>query len=327
VPASSVVPAGPTDGLYLVLGDEELLVDRAVSRAVLRARKADPDVERREALASALTPIEFYDLVAPSLFAEPRVVVLRQAHESSKEIAAALAAYVGDPVEGVVLVVLHAGGARNKALVDALRKAGATVATCNKITKTAERIEFVRHEIRSAGGTTTPDAVAAMVDAVGSDLRELAAAASQLVADTGGLVDESAVRRYHRGRADVSGFTVADLTVAGEVPAALEALRWAMGVGVAHVLVADALADGIRTVAKVSGARAGNGFTLAGELGMPPWKIDRARTAARHWSETGLARAMEVVADLNGAVKGLAADAEYALERAVLDLSMARRMR
>ncbi len=274
-----------------------------------------------------MSPLEFSDLVAPSLFAEPRVVVIRQANESSKELATAIAEYAGNPVEGVVLVVQHNGGARNKALADGLRKAGASVMTCNKITKPAERIEFVRHEIRSAGGTTTPDAVAAIVDAVGSDLRELASAASQLVADTGGLVDESAVRRYHRGRAEVSGFTVADLAVAGDVPAALEALRWASGVGVAPVLVADALADGIRTVAKVAGARPGSGFSLAGELGMPPWKIDRARTAARHWSEAGLARGMEVVADLNGAVKGLAVDPDYALEKAVIDLSRARRMR
>lgn len=317
----------PSSSLVLVLGDEQLLVDRAVAAAVKVARRAAPDVERREALAAALSPMEFEDLVAPSLFAEPRVVVIRQAHESSKEVAAALVDYSADPVEGVVLVVQHLGGARNKPLTDALRKAGAAVMTCAKLTKPAERIDFVRHEIRSAGGTTTPDAVAALVDAVGSDLRELAAAAGQLVADTGGLVDESAVRRYHRGRAEVTGFVVSDMAVAGDVPAALEALRWAMGVGVAHVLVADALADGIRTVAKVSGARPGNGFALAGELGMPPWKIDRARTAARHWTEAGLARAMEVVADLNGAVKGLAVDADYALEKAVIDLSRARRMR
>jgi DNA polymerase-3 subunit delta len=77
----------------------------------------------------------------------------------------------------------------------------------------------------------------------------------------------------------------------------------------------------------VAGARPGSGFSLAGELGMPPWKIDRARTAARHWTEAGLARAIEVVADLNGAVKGLAVDADYALEKAVIDLSRARRMR
>ncbi|MGI8590840.1 MAG: DNA polymerase III subunit delta [Nakamurella sp.] len=325
--APNVGTAGSAAGLLLVLGDEQLLADRAVSGAVRAARRLDPEVERREALAPALTPMEFYDLVAPSLFAEPRVVVIRQAQESSKEIAAALVDYAGNPVDGVTLVVLHSGGARNKALTDALRKSGADTITCAKITKPAGRLEFVRQEIRSAGGSTTPDAVAAIVDAIGTDLRELAAAAGQLVADTAGLVDESAVRRYHRGRADVTGFTVADLAVAGDVPAALEALRWAMSIGVAHVLVADALADGIRTVAKVSGARAGSGFALAGELGMPPWKIDRARTAARHWSEAGLARALEVVADLNGAVKGLAADADYALEKAVIELSRARRRR
>jgi DNA polymerase-3 subunit delta len=60
---------------------------------------------------------------------------------------------------------------------------------------------------------------------------------------------------------------------------------------------------------------------------MPPWKIDRARGPARQWSAAGLARAMAVVAELNADVKGQAADADYALERAVLDLGRARRMR
>ncbi len=313
--------------LLLVLGEEELLVDRAISGAVRAARKSDPDVERREAAASALSPMEFSDLVAPSLFAEPRVVIIRQAQELPKDVAAVIADYVARPVEGVVLVVQHNGGARNKALADGLRKTGAAVMTCNRIVKVGERIEFVRQEIRAARGTATPDAVAALVDAVGSDLRELAAAAGQLVADTGGLVDEEAVRRYHQGRADMNGFTIADLAVAGEVPAALEALRWAIGVGYPLVLVADALADGIRTVAKVSGARAGNSYALAAELGMPAWKVDKARTAGRQWVEAGLARAMEVVADLNSAVKGQAADPAYAVEKAIIDLSRARRMR
>ena len=163
----------------------------------------------------------------------------------------------------MTLLIHHAGGARNKALVDTMTKAGATVVACNKITKPAERIDFVRSEIRRAGGATTPDAVAALIDAVGSDLRELASAASQLVADTDGMVDESAVHRYHRGRAEVTGFAISDAAMAGDLPAALESLRWAFGVGVAPVLIADALADGVRTVAKVSGARVGNSYALA----------------------------------------------------------------
>jgi DNA polymerase-3 subunit delta len=62
-------------------------------------------------------------------------------------------------------------------------------------------------------------------------------------------------------------------------------------------------------------------------LGLPPWKIDRARSAVRGWSPTGLDAAMGIVAALNADVKGQAADADYALERAVIDLVGARRAR
>ena len=310
--------------LVLVTGDEMLLVDRAVARATAAARRAEPGVERRDAVAAGLAPGEFWDLVAPSLFAEPRLVVIRGAQEAAKDLGTALTSYCADQVEGVTLLVHHAGGARNKALVDTMTRAGATVVTCNKITKPAERIDFVRSEIRRAGGSTSPDAVAALIDAVGSDLRELASAASQLVADTDGVVDERAVHRYHRGRAEVTGFAISDAAMAGDLPAALESLRWAFGVGVAPVLIADALADGVRTVSRVSAVKGRNSYAVASELGMPPWKIDRARGMARGWTTEGLVGGMAIVAELNAAVKGVAADAQYALEKAVIDLVTAR---
>ncbi len=319
--------AAAPPALVLITGDEELLVDRTIARALAAARRSDPDVQRWESVAAGLTVGEFEELVAPTLFGEPRVVVVRSGQEAAKELATALLAYAAAPVDGVTLVVQHSGGARNKPLADGLRKAGAHLVAAAKITKAAERVEFVRNEIREAGGATTPDAVAALVEAVGSDLRELSTAATQLVADTGGLVDESAVRRYHRGRAEVSGFTVADKVVAGDVAGALESLRWAVAIGVPPVLIADALADGIRTLAKVAGARPGNSYALASELGMPPWKIDKARTQARHWSEPSLLAGMALVAALNADVKGQAVDADYAMEKAILDLTAARRLR
>ncbi len=313
--------------LVLVSGDESLLVDRAIARAAAAARKVDPDVERRDGAGAGLTVGEFSDLVAPSLFAEPRLVVIRGAHEASKDLAGALTRYADEPVDGVWLVVHHPGGARNKGIADALTKAGATVVTCGKITKLNERIDFVRAEIRRAGGSTNPAAVTALVEAVGSDLRELASAADQLVADTGGVVDEKAVRRYHTGRAEVSGFTVSDAAMTGDLAGALESLRWALGVGVAPVLIADALADGVRTVSRVTGVKGGNSYAMASQLGMPPWKVDRARGMARGWTPDGLAGGMAIVADLNAAVKGVAVDPEYALEKAVIDLVAARRRR
>jgi DNA polymerase-3 subunit delta len=148
-----------------------------------------------------------------------------------------------------------------------------------------------------------------------------------LVADTGGTVDEKAVRRYHRGRAEASGFAVADKVVAGDRAGALEALRWAQVLGVPSVLVADALADAMRTLAKVGSAGRGDPNRLAGTLGMPPWKIRKAQQQVRSWRPEALAEAFAAAAEVNADVKGVAADADYALERAVLRMCAARERR
>ena len=50
------------------------------------------------------------------------------------------------------------------------------------------------------------------------------------------------------------------------------------------VLVADALADAMRTLAKVGSAGRGDPNRLAGPLGMPPWKIRRAQREVRGWN-------------------------------------------
>jgi len=317
----------PVAPLHLVVGEEELLVERAIEEIVGQARAGDPTAELRRYRATELTPGELAESLSPSLLAEARVIVLMAAHEAGKDLAAAILTQAGDPAEGVVLVVQHAGGARNKALADALRKGGAAVTTCDKVTRYEERAEFVRGEVRRAGGKIAPAAVGALIEAVGNDLRELAAAAGQLVADTGGTVDEKAVRRYHRGRAEASGFAVADKVVAGDRAGALEALRWAQVLGVPSVLVADALADAMRTLAKVGSAGRGDPNRLAGTLGMPPWKIRKAQQQVRSWRPEALAEAFAAAAEVNADVKGVAADADYALERAVLRMCAARERR
>jgi len=319
--------AGRVPALHLVLGEEELLAEREVDAAVAVARAGEPHAEVRRHRAGELSPAELTAALSPSLFAEARVVVLLGAQEASKELAAAVLVQAADLAEGIVLVVVHAGGARNRSLAEELRKAGAVLARCDRITRYEERADFVRAEVRRAGGRIAPDAVGVLIEAVGSDLRELAAAANQLVADTGGTVDERAVRRYHRGRAEVSGFAVADKVVAGDRAGALEALRWALALGVAHVLVADALADGLRTVAKVAAAGRGDVNRLAGTLGMPPWKVRKAQSQVRHWRPAALATAFAAAAEVNAEVKGAAVDPDYALERAVLRICAARESR
>jgi DNA polymerase-3 subunit delta len=310
--------------VHLVLGDEELLVARAVADVVAAARSADPDSELREYAVADLTAGQLDEMLSPSLFGGPRVLVVRDAQDVRKDVAAALLAYARDPDPEVTLVLTHAGGAKNKAFADGLRDAGARVIPAAKVTKHRERVDFVRAEIRRLGGKASEDAAEALLLAVGNDLRELTSACSQLVADTGGRIDGEVVARYYRGRAEVSGFTVADAVMVGDVPGALEALRWALQTGVDPVPIADAIADGVRTVARVASAGRGSSYQLAGNLGMPAWKVDRAQRQARGWTAQGLVNAMRAAAECNAAVKGGADDRGYALERAVFAVAAAR---
>jgi DNA polymerase-3 subunit delta len=106
----------------------------------------------------------------------------------------------------------------------------------------------------------------------------------------------------------------------------MEALRWANDRGVPHVLLADALADSVHTIARVGSAGRGDPFKLAQQLGMPPWKVKKAQAQARGWNPASIGTALQVVATLNADVKGGAADADYALEHAltqILDLHSA----
>ncbi len=306
--------------LHLVLGEEELLIERAVSgviAAVRAATDAPDDMPVNRMRAGDTTVAELAELLSPSLFAEDRVIVLEGAAEAGKDAVGLIADAAAAPPDGVVIVVVHSGGGRAKALVPALQKLGAQSHDCARVTKPGERLDFVRGEFRAAGVRVSAEVAQAVLDAVGSDLRELAAASSQLAADTAGRVDVNAVRRYYSGRAEVSGFDIADLAMAGDRPGAMEAMRWATLRGVPPVLVADALADAVHTVARVASAGRGDPFKLAPQLGLPPWKVKKAQAQSRAWTPASVAAAMHVVTSLNADVKGEAADADYALERAL----------
>ena len=334
-PATEVAP------VTLVVGEEEFLVDRAVRDLIAAAhgparwstepavagsmehrageiRDPVPAGDLHDLDASELGPGELESLTSPSLFGGGCVLVLRAAQNASKEVAAELARYAKNPAPDVVLVLTHAGGAKGKELLAGVKGTGARVIECPKLTRFAERLDFIRAEFRRAGRRADDGAARALLDAVGSDLRELAAACSQLAADTDGTIDEAVVARYYRGRAEATGFTVADRAVEGHLAQALEQLRWALDTGVSPVLICSALAQGVRLLGRVGSApRGASSAALAAEVGAPPWKIDRVRQQLRGWHPNGIARALHAVAEADAQVKGEAASAAYALERAV----------
>lgn len=247
----------PLAPVTLAVGQEDLLLDRAVQEVVAAARAADADTDVRDLTPDQLQPGTLAELTSPSLFSERKVVVVRNAQDLSADTIKDVKAYLGAPAEEITLVLLHAGAAKGKGLLDAARKVGAREVACPKMTKPADRLAFVRSEFRALGRSATPEACQALVDSIGSDLRELAAAVSQLTADVEGTIDEAVVGRYYTGRAEASSFTVADRAVEGRTAEALEALRWSLSTGVAPVMITSALAQGVRAIGKLSSARGG----------------------------------------------------------------------
>jgi len=238
-------------------------------------------------------------------------------------------------IPDLALIVVHRGvqkgsgqkgsGQKGRGLLDKLKSAGAEVIECAAV-KTWELPQFVSKEAKQAGSSIDAGAAAALVDAVGHDLRTLAAAVTQLVSDgEGGPITADQVRRYFGGRAELTSFAVADATLAGRTGVAMEQLRWALATGVAPVLITSALASGVRGLGKLITAGGGQREAdLAREVGVPPWKLKSMRSQARGWNQGSLARALKAIAVADADIKGAADDAPFALERAVLSVSRLR---
>ena len=302
---------------YLILGSEGALSDRAINK--LSAELKELNCEITNLFAAETIVGDIADALAPSLFSERRALILRDLQDLPEENKDEIARYLTNPDETMTVVFVHKGGVKGKALLDAIKKVKPEIITCEPLKKEAEKEGFVKELFLDIGRKATSGAVSALVGALGSDMRELQAAVSQIAADApAGVIDEVMIDKFHQGRVETTGFDVADATLDGDLSAALIALRSALETGTDPVMITSAIASSLRSLAKVSGAnRATKSFELAGQLGMAPWQIDKARRQLHRWSPGAMADAVGAIAQADAEVKGAASDPIYALEKAV----------
>ncbi|MEI6407124.1 MAG: DNA polymerase III subunit delta [Actinomycetes bacterium] len=310
-------------GIVLIQGGESLLADRAVATEISK----HPTAECTYLDADEIELGKITDSLAPSLFGEDRVLVIREIQDLASEIQDEISSYLAAPDEAVTLILWHKGGVKGKALVDKIKKCDPAIYLCEPVKKEAEKEQFVAQEFSRLGRKISSAAAADLVSALGNDLRELASACSQLASDVvaGKTIDSAEVARYYQGRIETTGFEVADATLDGKTEVALVALRQALATGVDPVLVISAIASSLRTLAKVSGASRGmKSFDLASSLGLPPWQIDKARRQLAGWNPATLAEAVISIAQADADIKGAAADPGYALERSIIKITTVR---
>ena len=307
--------------ILLIHGGESVLADRAL----LQALSVRSDFEKTVLDGADLEPGRYGEAVAPSLFAEKRVVVIRDLQDVVVEVQEEIESLFESLDPNLHLIFVHKGGVKGKGLLDKIKKLKPEIITCEPIKKAADKEAFVREEFARHGRKISSDAISALVDATGSDTRELAAACSQISFDTNAgkaVIDEEDIAKYYQGRVEATGFDVADATLAGDPRSALIALRHALETGTDPIMIVSALTSSIRTLAKVSGApRNANAFQLAGSLGLAPWQIDKARRQLSKWSPALIAFSVQELSRADVAIKGAEADPLYALERSVVAIA------
>lgn len=307
-------------GITLIQGGEELLADRAIADAISSGNGATVT----QLGADLLELGQITDALAPSLFGDARIIIVKDIQDLAAELSEEIATYLDDPDSGVHLVLWHKGGVKGKALLEKIKKAKPTIITVEAMKKESDKAEFVRSEFARLGRRIDSDAVQSIVDALGSDMRELAGVCSQLASDVAGgsSITAQDVAIFQQGRVETTGYDVADAVLDGKTDLALVTLRQALDTGVDPVMIISAIAGSLRTLAKVSGAnRSANSFNLASSLGLPPWQIEKARRQLAGWTPATLAGAVVALAQADADIKGAASDPIYALERSIISIA------
>ncbi|MEY2709950.1 MAG: hypothetical protein RL031_823 [Actinomycetota bacterium] len=312
---------------YLILGSEAALADRALSKILAQLKEEKAEVTTISAGDAIVGDIS--DALAPSLFSERRALIIKDLQDLPEESRDEITRYLPEPDATTTVIFLHKGGVKGKALLDAIKKIKPEIIACEPLKKDAEKEQFVKELFLDSGRKASPGAVAALVGALGGDMRELQQAVSQIALDApAGVIDEKYIDEFHQGRVETTGFDVADATIDGNLPSALISLRSAIETGTDPVMVTSAIASALRSLAKVSGSASGaKSFELAGQLGMAPWQIDKARRQLQGWTPRALSKAVQAIALADAQVKGAATDPIYALEKALATITAARAAR
>ncbi|QPK80642.1 DNA polymerase III subunit delta [Schaalia sp. ZJ405] len=310
--------------VVLIKGSEGLLVDRALGQLKDQARAADPAVELTELNVATYSPGEMAALTSPSLFGESRLIIVRDLETMTDGFAQDLLEYLPQPSPDTWIILVHPGGnARGKKVLDAIVKAKYPVIPAQPLQYDSDKLTLLRDDARRARRHVDPEALQALVDALGNDVRSMCAALNQLFFDIHGRITVEDVRRSQSGRVEATGFEVADAAIDGDSVRALMLLRHALATGASPIALVGALAYKVRNLAKVQ---------VMGNANMPrialsPRQLDTVRRQLRGWSDASLAAAISALAVADEETKGLSRDPERAVEKAVIQICRLRRYR
>jgi DNA polymerase III subunit delta len=208
------------DPVYYLFGEDDFLKDsrsRELIDAAVDPSTRDFNLEVRR--ASELDPEGLDALLGtPPMLAERRVVVLRDIDKLKKGARTVLDRYLARPAPDTVLVLIAPNGAKpDKGLSE-----HATAVEFSPLT--GDRLpRWVSHHAETVlERAITPEAVTLLVEAVGSDLAQLAVELEKLASYAHETIDERAVAEIVGVRRGESAGALLDAVAAKDTNAALQ---------------------------------------------------------------------------------------------------------
>lgn len=281
----------------VILASDEFIASEALDR--LRAEAAAEELAVEEIDPGDPQAI-LYALDTPSLFGGGRFVLVRGAESLDADTQDAIEAWAKNPPDGVALAMMASGTTAQKL---AKRFPAGSIVKAESVPPW-KAAEWAVKRAKEKGRRMAGPAAAALVDSIGSDLRDLAAAIDRLVETTkGATIELDQVQERFTG-VESKVYQFVDSVFDRDLPLARKRLHGLLDQGENPIGLIAALGRQLRVIAFVSGGDGRPPAAIAKELGLKSeGAVKRAIRQARGFTPTRIARAYRALAEADLALK------------------------
>jgi DNA polymerase-3 subunit delta len=281
--------------LTLIVSGNEFLSSLELERVRAQWEKKGYAAEE---VSTEDTQALMYALDTPSLFGGGRLIVVRGSASDLDDESERLAAWAESPPDGIAAVLLVDRSAK-------LRKALGARADVIELDapKPWQTADWLVKFLKGRGRVIKKEAAEALIEAVGTDLREIAMSAEQLTMATMGTIGVETVNKLFRGL-ESALYTFLDALLQRDRAAALKHLGALMRSGEHPLVIMQALSKQFRAIAAARDAGRTPPAVLAKELNVAPGYVNRANKHGRNFDAGEIRRAFRLLADADLALKG-----------------------
>ncbi|MDH5671519.1 MAG: DNA polymerase III subunit delta [Myxococcales bacterium] len=312
--------------VVIVVGDERFFIDRAVA-AVRRAVVDEATAGFNEEIFQGAKSLSAGSVIDAArtlpMLARQRFVLVRGIDAMHSDELARLLPYLEDPAPSACLVLTASKLDGRSRFAQRAKKLG-YLADAAPL-KPRELRTFLAREAERRRVRLSPDAAAALADAIGTDLPALDDALERLSLYVGGsaTIDLAAVEACVVKVRIETVWSLVDAVGAGDRKTALKAVASLLSDREPPLRILSLLARQLRMIGRAHSAlaRGASPTEAASVAGAPPFKARELSASARRFRPARLRRAFAIIASTDLALKGSQRPPERVLESAILELT------